>query len=183
MLFKSYRMDKNLRPAAAYEPVQKHKVTAGIPGWLNKRIWCSLCVLTLLWKLLLIVLLWSWCQRSGSLRCCRGDLCIPSDHTIYRGLSSVWVLLCDTRIPSIHIHFEIRVLFVLLSMGLAALSFVEHRPSMRLSCGSTPDRPHYLTSIFTHSDHIVDTVKQSIEQTIETGQISIIFDNFDYYFL
>ena len=35
-------MDKNLRPvaaaaapAAAYEPVQKHKVTPGIPGWLN----------------------------------------------------------------------------------------------------------------------------------------------------
>ena len=38
MLFKSYRVDKNLRPAAAaaaYEPVQKHKVTPGIPGWLN----------------------------------------------------------------------------------------------------------------------------------------------------
>ena len=36
-------MDKNLRPAAApaaaaaYEPVQKHKVTPGIPGWLNNR--------------------------------------------------------------------------------------------------------------------------------------------------
>ena len=34
-------MDKNLRPAAvaaaaAYEPVQKHKVTPGIPGWLNE---------------------------------------------------------------------------------------------------------------------------------------------------
>ena len=28
-------MDKNLRPAAAYEPVQKHKVIPGIPGWLN----------------------------------------------------------------------------------------------------------------------------------------------------
>ena len=34
-------MNKNLRPAAAaaaaaaYEPVQKHKVTPGIPGWLN----------------------------------------------------------------------------------------------------------------------------------------------------
>ena len=23
-------------PAAAYEPVQEHKVTPGIPGWLNK---------------------------------------------------------------------------------------------------------------------------------------------------
>ena len=23
--------------AAAYEPVQKHKVTPGIPGWLNKQ--------------------------------------------------------------------------------------------------------------------------------------------------
>ena len=34
-LFKSYRVDKNLRPAAAYEPVQKHKVTPSIPGWLN----------------------------------------------------------------------------------------------------------------------------------------------------
>ena len=35
-LFKSYRVDKNLRAAAAaaaaYEPVQKHKVTPGIPG-------------------------------------------------------------------------------------------------------------------------------------------------------
>ena len=26
MLFKSYRVNKNLRPAVAYEPVQKHKV-------------------------------------------------------------------------------------------------------------------------------------------------------------
>ena len=40
-LFKSYRVNKNLRPAAAaaavaaYEPVQKYKVTPGIPGWLN----------------------------------------------------------------------------------------------------------------------------------------------------
>ena len=36
-LFKSSRVDKNLRPppAVAYEPVQKHKVTPGIPGWLN----------------------------------------------------------------------------------------------------------------------------------------------------
>ena len=38
-LFKSYRVNKNLWPAAAaaaaYEPVQKHKVTPGIPGWLN----------------------------------------------------------------------------------------------------------------------------------------------------
>ena len=43
-MFKSYRVNKNLRPAAAaepaasaaaYEPVQKHKVTPGIPGWLN----------------------------------------------------------------------------------------------------------------------------------------------------
>ena len=41
LLFKSYRENKNLRPAAvvavaaaaaAYEPVQKHKVTPGIPG-------------------------------------------------------------------------------------------------------------------------------------------------------
>ena len=39
MLFKSYRVNKNLRPAAAaaqvaaaYEPVQKHKVTSSIPG-------------------------------------------------------------------------------------------------------------------------------------------------------
>ena len=31
--------EQNLRPpAAAYEPVQKHKVTPGIPGWLNKLI-------------------------------------------------------------------------------------------------------------------------------------------------
>ena len=30
MLFKSYGVNKNLRPAAAYEPVQKHKVTPGI---------------------------------------------------------------------------------------------------------------------------------------------------------
>ena len=44
MLLKSYRVNKNLRPAAAaaqaavaaYKPVQKHKVTPGIPGWLNK---------------------------------------------------------------------------------------------------------------------------------------------------
>ena len=40
MFFKSYRMDKKLRPAAAaaavaYEPVQKHKVTPGIPVWRN----------------------------------------------------------------------------------------------------------------------------------------------------
>ena len=41
MLFKSFRMNKILRPAApaaqaaAYELVQKHKVTPGIPGWLN----------------------------------------------------------------------------------------------------------------------------------------------------
>ena len=35
-LLKSYRVNKNLRPAAtAYEPEQKHKVTPGIPGWLN----------------------------------------------------------------------------------------------------------------------------------------------------
>ena len=36
-LFKIYRVDKNLRlvaAAAAYEPVQKLKVTLGIPGWL-----------------------------------------------------------------------------------------------------------------------------------------------------
>ena len=38
-LFKSYRVDKNLRPvAAAYEPVQKHKVTPSILGWLNELI-------------------------------------------------------------------------------------------------------------------------------------------------
>ena len=45
-------MNKNLRPAeaAAYEPVQKHKVTPGIPGWLNKFItsdclhMCSMCL-------------------------------------------------------------------------------------------------------------------------------------------
>ena len=31
--------EQNLRPAAAaYKPVQKHKVTPGIPGWLNKLI-------------------------------------------------------------------------------------------------------------------------------------------------
>ena len=42
MLFKSYRVNKNLRPAAAaaaavaaYEPVQKHKITPSILGWLN----------------------------------------------------------------------------------------------------------------------------------------------------
>ena len=35
MLFKSYRVNKNLRPAAAYEPVQKHKVTPSTLGWLN----------------------------------------------------------------------------------------------------------------------------------------------------
>ena len=37
-LLKSYRVNKNLQPpvaAAAYEPVQKHKVNPGIPGWLN----------------------------------------------------------------------------------------------------------------------------------------------------
>ena len=38
-LFKSYRVDKNLQQpaaaAAADKPVQKHKVTPGIPGWLN----------------------------------------------------------------------------------------------------------------------------------------------------
>ena len=37
-MFKSYRMDKKLWPAAAaaaHEPVQKHKVTPSIPGWLN----------------------------------------------------------------------------------------------------------------------------------------------------
>ena len=43
-LFKRYRVNKNLRPAAAaaaataaavYEPVQKHKVIPGIPGWHN----------------------------------------------------------------------------------------------------------------------------------------------------
>ena len=38
-LFKSYRVNKKLRPvaaaAAAYEQVQKHEVTPGIPGWLN----------------------------------------------------------------------------------------------------------------------------------------------------
>ena len=28
---------QSLRPAAAHEPVQKHKVTPGIPGWLNKQ--------------------------------------------------------------------------------------------------------------------------------------------------
>ena len=33
--FKSYRVNKDLQPAAAYEPVQKHKVTPGIPGWLS----------------------------------------------------------------------------------------------------------------------------------------------------
>ena len=27
-----------MRPAGAYEPVQKHKVTPGIPGWLNKNL-------------------------------------------------------------------------------------------------------------------------------------------------
>ena len=36
---KSYGVNKNLwsatAAAAAYEPVQKHKVTPGIPGWLN----------------------------------------------------------------------------------------------------------------------------------------------------
>ena len=36
-------MNKNLRPAAAaYEPVQKHKVTPGIPGWLNNHHWFRL---------------------------------------------------------------------------------------------------------------------------------------------
>ena len=35
-LFRSYRTDKSLQlEAAAYEPVQKHKVTPGISGWLN----------------------------------------------------------------------------------------------------------------------------------------------------
>ena len=42
MLFKSYRADKSLRPAAearavpvaAYEPIQKHN-HPGIPGWLK----------------------------------------------------------------------------------------------------------------------------------------------------
>ena len=32
-------MNKNLRPAAAYEPVQKHKVTPSILGWLNQFQW------------------------------------------------------------------------------------------------------------------------------------------------
>ena len=39
-LFKSYRVNKNLQVAAtavaAYEPLQKHKVTPGRTGWLNK---------------------------------------------------------------------------------------------------------------------------------------------------
>ena len=34
-LSKSYRVNKTLRPPATYEPVQKHKVTPSIPGWLN----------------------------------------------------------------------------------------------------------------------------------------------------
>ena len=64
-LFKSYHVNKKLRPvaepvaepaaaaaAAADEPVQKHKVTLGIPGWLNnlygiinhhKHIWDCFC--------------------------------------------------------------------------------------------------------------------------------------------
>ena len=29
------REQKSAAAAAAYEPVQKHKVTPGIPGWLN----------------------------------------------------------------------------------------------------------------------------------------------------
>ena len=42
-LFKSYRMNKNLRlvaavAAATYELVQKHKVTPGIPRWLNNLV-------------------------------------------------------------------------------------------------------------------------------------------------
>ena len=41
-MFKSYRVNKNLWPAAAaaaYEPVQKHKVTPSILGWLNNWYW------------------------------------------------------------------------------------------------------------------------------------------------
>ena len=41
MFFKSYRMIKNLRPAVvAYEPVQKHKATPGIPMWINYQLKC-----------------------------------------------------------------------------------------------------------------------------------------------
>ena len=39
MLFRSYPVNKSLRPTlatAAYKPVQKHKVTPGIQGWLDK---------------------------------------------------------------------------------------------------------------------------------------------------
>ena len=44
-LLKSYPVNKNM-PAAAYKPVQKHKVTPGILGWLNHLeialflVWC-----------------------------------------------------------------------------------------------------------------------------------------------
>ena len=49
-LLKSYRVDKNLRPAAAaYEPVQKHKVTPGILGWLNEMGTVSNCYESVLW--------------------------------------------------------------------------------------------------------------------------------------
>ena len=40
-------------------------------------------------------------------------------------------------------------------MGLAApAGIVEHRLPMHLSSGSTPARPHSLTSVFTQSDHV-----------------------------
>ena len=42
-------MDKNLRPAAAYEPVQKHQVTPSIPGWLKnacENVWKMAAILS-----------------------------------------------------------------------------------------------------------------------------------------
>ena len=54
--FKSYRVNKCLRPVAlaataAHEPVQKHKVIPSILGWLNNWLQRNtlLCVITLPW--------------------------------------------------------------------------------------------------------------------------------------
>ena len=56
---------------------------------------------------------------------------------------------------SIHIQIWIRVLYVSHSMSLAVTGYVERQLSICvLSCGSIPDRPHLLTSSFTHSDHV-----------------------------
>ena len=101
-------LHKNLRPAAvpmavAYEPVQKHKVTPGIPGWLNKSLVHS--HISAMCHMMTVYILWNkWPSISAALCSSLSSLFLPLSHltslkpplgTVYPPSTKVSCTICS----------------------------------------------------------------------------------------